>query len=212
MTHVILTRHGDVEGIDPPRFRGRREIPLSPLGWEQADALASRIADTWKTVATIYTSPMQRCVATAEAIGAACGCEPAKLSTLLDLDYGAWEWRTYEEMRQEQPDLFARWFATPQLMRFPGGESLQELVARAADVLRLLLTKRTTGPVVLVGHASINRAILLQVLDQPLSAYWRLEPRPCSLNEFVITPERVRLDRYNDTAHLEYLDQTESSP
>jgi broad specificity phosphatase PhoE len=31
-----------------------------------------------------------------------------------------------------------------------------------------------TTRVVLVGHNSVNRALLRQPLDQPLSAYWRL--------------------------------------
>ena len=203
MTHVLLTRHGHVEGIDPPRFRGRREIPLSPLGRTQADAVAVRIAASWK-IAAIYTSPLHRCIDTAAAIAEACGVQASVLDELADLDYGDWEWKTYEEMDREQPELFARWFATPQLMRFPNGESLQELVARAAEVLRTALARHgSEGPIVLVGHASINRAILLQVLDQPLSAYWRLEQSPCALNEFILTPAYSRLDRYNDTSHLD---------
>ncbi|MGH6877147.1 MAG: histidine phosphatase family protein [Rhizomicrobium sp.] len=206
MTRIILTRHGHVEGIDPPRFRGRREIPLSALWRKQAQALAKRVAATRRTVAAVYASPMHRCVDTGAAIADACGLPVSTLDTLLDLDYGAWEWKAYAEMRIEEPELFARWFATPHLMRFPGGESLQDLVGRGEDVLRTVLARYPDGIVVLVGHASIDRAILMQVLDQPLSAYWRLDPLPCALSEFVLTPDRVRLDCYNDTSHLADLD------
>jgi phosphoserine phosphatase len=202
MTHIVLTRHGHVEGIDPPRFRGRREIPLTPLGRSQAAAVAARIAAERK-IAAVYTSPLHRCVDTGAAIAERCGLRASVLDALADLDYGDWEWKTYQAMGREEPQLFARWFATPQLMRFPNGEALQELVARAADVLRTVLARHEDDSVVLVGHASINRAILLQVLDQPLSAYWRLEQSPCALNEFVFSPDRVRLDRYNDTSHLD---------
>jgi broad specificity phosphatase PhoE len=59
-------------------------------------------------------------------------------------------------------------------MRFPEGESLHELVARGADALRLVVKHHSDDTMVLVGHDSVNRAMLLQLLDQPLSAYWRL--------------------------------------
>ena len=71
----------------------------------------------------------------------------------------------------------------PQLMRFPGGESLQDLVARAADALRFVLARHeaSSDTVVLVGHDSVNRALLLQLLDQPLPAYWRVAQQPCAI-------------------------------
>ncbi len=40
--------------------------------------------------------------------------------------------------------------------------------------------------VVLVGHDSVNRAILLQMLDQPLSAFWKLAQSPCAISELEI--------------------------
>jgi hypothetical protein len=36
MTRILMVRHGHVEGIEPPRFRGRRELPLTELGQRQA--------------------------------------------------------------------------------------------------------------------------------------------------------------------------------
>ncbi len=204
MTHFILTRHGHVDGIHPPRFRGRREIPLSPLGRKQADAVASRISTRWK-VKAIYTSPMRRCIDTGAAIADACGVTASIMETLLDLDYGSWEWKSYEETRNEFPDVFAKWFAAPQQVRFPHGESLQDLIARTADAVRTVHARHPTDTVVLVGHASVNRAILLQMLDQPLSAYWRLEQSPCAINEFVVAEDRIRIDRFNDTSHLDGL-------
>jgi probable phosphoglycerate mutase len=43
-------------------------------------------------------------------------------------------------------------------VRFPGGESLQDLVARTADTLRFILEHHVGDTVVLVGHDSVNRA------------------------------------------------------
>jgi len=201
MTQIILTRHGHVDGISPLRFRGRTETPLTERGRRQASATAARIAAEWQPRA-VYTSPMGRCVATGQAIANACGISNETLPDLIDFDYGAWQWRTVDDVRAAWPDLLAAWHATPHLVRFPNGDALQDLVARTANVLRLMLARHPDDVVVLVGHETANRALLLQLLDQPLSAYWRLAQDPCTINEIAIAEGRVRVSRINDVSHL----------
>jgi len=58
---------------------------------------------------------------------------------------------------------------------------------------------------VLVGHDSVNRALLTQLLDQPLSAYWRLAQSPCCLNEIDIAGGKISVQRINETGYLEAL-------
>jgi phosphoserine phosphatase len=201
MTKIILVRHGHVEGISPPRFRGRTEVPLTELGMRQARETARRIGGSWRPAA-IYTSPMGRCVATGQAIREEVGVSHQSLDGLNDLDYGAWQWRTYDEIQAEAPRLFAVWRTTPHMFRFPNGDSLQDLVARAADALRFVLDRHPKQVVVMVGHDSVNRALLLQLLDQPLSAYWRLVQDPCAISEIDITEAHPRVLRVNETQHL----------
>src|SRR4029077_2153876 len=90
----------------------------------------------------------------------------------------------------------------PHLMRFPGGESLQDLVARTSDALRTVLARHPEQTVVMVGHDSVTRALLLQLLAQPLSAYWKLAQDPCTLNEVEVEGAKVTIRRINDTSHL----------
>jgi probable phosphoglycerate mutase len=202
MTKILLIRHGHVEGIQPERFRGRAELALTPQGVAEAKALAARIAATWKPAA-VYTSALKRCVVTGTLIAEACGIQATPLKELMDIDYGAWQMRTHEEVKAEAPHAYRLWKTAPQLVRLPNGESLQDLVARTADVLRLVLERHAADTVVLVGHDSVNRAILLQLLDQPLSAYWRLVQSPCTVNEIDIEGSEVRIERINDTSHLD---------
>ena len=201
MTKIILVRHGHVEGISPPRFRGRTEVPLTELGIRQARETARRIGSTWRPAA-VYTSPMGRCRATGQAIAGEVGVSLQSLGGLNDLDYGAWQWRTYDEIQAEAPKLFAVWRTAPHMFRFPNGDSLQDLVARAADSLRFVLDRHPKQVVVMVGHDSVNRALLLQLLDQPLSAYWRLAQDPCAITEIDITDAQARVLRVNETHHL----------
>lgn len=201
MTKILLIRHGHVEGIEPARFRGRADVPLTDRGASEASAAAQYIASTWSPT-KVYTSPMKRCVDTGDAIAQACRVKTEVLDDLNDMDYGLWQWRSLEEVRRTEPELFTTWFTTPQFMRFPNGESFQELIARGADALRLVIEHHSDDTVILVGHESVNRALLLQLLDQPLSAYWRLAQEPCCINEIEIVEGRVCVVRTNETCHL----------
>jgi probable phosphoglycerate mutase len=145
---------------------------------------------------------MGRCVATGQAIAVMARVESRVLAALNDIDYGEWQGSTRDDVRALWPELFQLWHDAPHLVRFPGGESLQDAVARAADALRFVRERHRDGTIVLVGHDSTNRALLLQLLDQPLSAYWRLAQDPCGISEIEITAD-IRIRRVNETLHLE---------
>jgi broad specificity phosphatase PhoE len=201
MTKIILIRHGNVEGIEPERFRGRADLELTPLGMARAAATAQRIAAAWQPCA-VFTSPLRRCVSTGRPIADAGRVRSETIDGLIDLDYGSWQWKTHEEARTGSPQLFDAWRSAPQLVRFPKGESLQDLVARTSDVLRFVLEKYAGKTVVIVGHDSVNKALLLQLIDQPLSAYWRLAQDFCAINEIDIEETTIRVSRINETHHL----------
>lgn len=199
---IVLTRHGHVEGIEPPRFRGRADLPLSGLGRRQAAALADRLRSR-EQPRIVYASPLGRCMATAEAIAAALGVPTESCPDLIDLDYGAWQGRTHAEVGEADPEALSAWYRTPHLVRFPLGESLQDLMLRTSDLLRRLMLEHADDTVVLVGHASVNRVLLLQLLDMPLSNYWRLVQKPCAVSVIAFAP--VQVVTLNDVSHLDAL-------
>jgi probable phosphoglycerate mutase len=202
VTKIVLVRHGHVEGIHPPRFRGREDLPLTKRGKAEALAVAQRVASKWQP-ARVYTSPLLRCVETGAVIAKACGIEAQSIDQLNDIDYGAWRMKSYDEMAVTEPTLHATWFSAPYLMRFPGGDSLQDLISRSADAVRLALELHPDGTVVFVSHDSVNRALLLQLADLPLGSYWRLVQTPCCINEIEVTARQVRVLAINETAHLD---------
>src|SRR5580700_7224618 len=118
MTIILLVRHGHVEGIKPERFRGRADLVLTETGQRQAELLARRIASRWAP-SSIFTSPLQRCIATGAAVAKACGVPSEPLAGLYDLDDGAWQSLTYDDARASDPGLFAAWFTTPIWSDFP---------------------------------------------------------------------------------------------
>lgn len=178
---------------------------MTRRGNAEALAVARRVSEKWRP-AFVYTSPLSRCVGTAEAIADACQIQSRRIEQLNDIDYGTWRMKSLDEMAASEPALYATWFNSPHLMRFPQGDSLQDLVSRSADAVRLALELHPDETVVFVSHDSVNRALLLQFADLPLRSYWRLTQTPCCINEIEVANGEVRVLSVNETSHLDGLD------
>lgn len=201
MTKILLVRHGHVEGISPERFRGRADLPLTPQGRRQAEATARRISASWRPAA-VYVSPMQRCLQTGAAIGQPVGLSAIAVADLNDIDYGKWQGLTPDEARRDWPEEVETWYHNPDWAAIPGGETLQQVLARASAALREVVRRHREDTVVLVGHDSINRVMLLHALGLPLSRYWHIRQDPCAINEIEAEAGHFVIVSVNQTDHL----------
>jgi broad specificity phosphatase PhoE len=131
MTKIILTRHAHVEWITPERFRGRADLPLTEHGIEEARATSRRISATWRVTA-VYASPMSRALHTGQIIAEPFSLDARSMDALNDIHYGGWQGLTPDEARARWSEEVELWYRRPDLVRIPGGESLQDLLARAA--------------------------------------------------------------------------------
>ncbi len=201
MTRIILVRHGHVDWLAPERFRGRAELPLSDLGRRQARAAADFIAASWKLDA-VYTSPLGRCRETGAVIAAPYHLELQPIDGLADIDYGEWQGLTRGQAKERWPDETELWFRAPHFAAIPGGETLAAVLSRATAALRDIMRRHPDGTVVLVGHDSINRVLLLFALELPLSRYWHLRQDPCGVNELLFENGSFMIVAINQTQHL----------
>ena len=201
MTAIILVRHGHVEGITPERFRGRADLPLTELGRRQAAAVAREVAARCRPEA-IYASPLARCRDTAAAIGAACGVAPQTAAGLVDIDYGDWQGLSREAASARWPEEVARWFRVPHLAAIPNGESLAALSLRAGAALHDILRRHPHGTVVAVAHDTVNRVLLLQALELPLSRFWRIKQQPCAINQLDFDGDAFTVCSLNEAQHF----------
>ena len=201
MTCFILVRHGQTEWNRVERFRGRADVPLNETGLAQAEATGRRVAAEWRPSA-IYTSPLSRSVRTAEAIARHFGLEVQPHPGLADIDYGEWQGLTPDEARQRWPEEVAAWFNRPHLARIPGGESLNDLRARAMHTIDELASRHPDETIVAVGHTVINRTILLGVLGLSNERFWHIRQDNCAINVFEADKGDFVLVSLNDTCHL----------
>ena len=68
-----------------------------------------------------------------------------------------------------------------------------------------MLWRHPNDAVVIVGHDSVNRVLLLHALDLPLSRYWHLKQDPCALSELDFINGTFTVRTVNETWHLNEL-------
>jgi len=155
-TEVYLARHGRTVLNAEDRLRGLSDPPLDEVGMAEAARLAEVLA-TREPVAVI-SSPLQRAVATAQAIATAAGVVPTIDNRLNDRDYGPHT----GELRAE---VIARYGS---IDNAPGVEPRDAVRRRALAAFTDLVAEHGSGPLVFVSHDAFNRALLGQ-LDAALA-------------------------------------------
>lgn len=200
-TRFILVRHGQTEWNRVERFRGRADVPLNDVGLAQAAAAGRRIAAEWQPAA-VYSSPLSRAVATAQAIATHFSLPVTPLDGLTDIHYGLWQGLTPEEARARWPELVHAWYTAPATVQVPAGESLAGLRERAMAAIHELMARHAGQTIVLVSHTVVNRVILLAVLGLGNDRFWRLRQDNCAINVFEAEGGEFTLVTLNDTCHL----------
>jgi probable phosphoglycerate mutase len=145
---------------------------------------------------------MRRCIATATAIGKPFALTPIPLPELNDIDYGRWQGLTPEEARPRWPSELADWYSRPDRVNIPGGERLQDVLTRVVRALDEVIGHQPAETVVMVGHDSVNRILLLHSLGLPLSRYWGIRQHPCAINEIDWEEGRFTIGSINQTDHI----------
>ena len=202
MTTIVLVRHGRTAWNVVERFRGREDLPLDEAGRAQAERTAERIARASKPVA-VYSSPLVRARATAQAIATRCGLSVRVHPGLVDIDYGRWQGLTPEEAHRRDRRRARRWFRGSRGGRPPGGESLSRVKRRCLRAVAEIAARHPDATVVAVGHTVVNRAILLGALSMRSREFWHLRQEPCAINVIETDGRRSVLASMNDTCHLE---------
>jgi len=186
---LVLVRHGAVHDGDV-RLWGRSHVTQSAAGQAQSAALAIALAPL--VPGRIVASPQRRACETAALCARAAGMLTLVDPRLDEVDFGAWTGRSFAELA---PD--ARWRAWNDRRasaRTPGGETMARLTARVLDALEDHADTPAPGPVVLVSHAEIIRAAILEALRIPGDDWWRirLDPGSMTLLEGPVRPFAVR--------------------
>ncbi|MEO3746102.1 bifunctional RNase H/acid phosphatase [Plantactinospora sp. B5E13] len=202
-TRLLLVRHGETEYTEQRRYSGRGDVPLSSRGLAQAGAAARRVAGLAPSVAAVVSSPLSRCTATGGIIAGGLGGVPLKVEPdLIECDFGAWEGKTFGEVREHWSAEMDAWLASTEVAP-PGGESFAEVGVRVRRAMAGLLAAYPGETVVVVSHVSPLKIALRDALAASDTFLHRLYLDPAGLSVLDIWPDGgMAVRSVNDTAHL----------
>jgi phosphoserine phosphatase len=200
MTGIILVRHGQTPWNLDKIFRGSRDIPLNDQGREEA-----RVAGQWlreETIHAAYSSPLSRARDTASAIARHHQLPVADLPGLTDLCYGDWEGLPLAEVKVRYAELYRQWETAPASVRFPGGENLNGVKARALAAVEEVLRRHPRQVVLLAAHRAVNKVLIAAFIGLDNSHFWRIGQDTTAINRFNRVGDIWHIMGLNDTCHL----------
>ena len=200
MTQFILVRHGQTEWNVENRFRGRADLLLDETGLRQALAAAQYLKD-WPITA-VYSSPLKRTLETAAVIAGQLRLPVTVLEGLMDIDFGDWQGLTIDEASKQNSGLSKLWLESPDKVRFPGGESLDDVRQRVLSAIEGLSADHGDQIVVLVSHMVVCKVLMCAMLGLDNASFWRVRQDVCALNSFQIIDGNPSVSVVNDTCHL----------
>ena len=189
-TFVLLVRHGENEWVSSGRLAGRTpNVHLNEKGQAQAQALAGMLAK--QPIRAVYSSPLVRCVETAEPLAALLGLPICEDAGLIEVDYGEWMGAELKELNK-----LPEWSKVqhyPSSFRFPGGETLRELQQRVVDTVERLAAAHPNQTIVLFSHGDVIRTLLAHFAGTPLDLFQRLHSSTASLRTLATVDGRPAL-------------------
>ena len=194
MATVLLVRHGRTSANTAGILAGRSPgVELDEVGRQQATALGERM--TAVPVATLVSSPLRRCRQTMQAlvVARAVPAPTAIDAGLVECGYGEWTGRRLKELSRER--LWRTVQQQPSAVRFPGGEAMTEMAARAVGAVRSWDSRVGTehgedAIWVAVSHGDVIKAILADALGTHLDTFQRILVNPASVSVVRYTAAR----------------------
>ncbi len=202
MTVLLLIRHAHTDTAGKRLTGWARGVRLNDRGRREAATLAERLEGI--PIRAIYSSPLERCRETAAPIARARGLGIAVRRGLLEVDYGEWTGRTIAGLRRTK--LWRVIQQAPSRVRFPGGESLLEVQARAVAEVEAIAGAHPKETVAVVTHADVVRMLVIHYAGMHLDRLQRLVVDPASVSVLALSDDgAAHLVKVNDTGGLDSL-------
>ena len=198
---LILLRHGETDVNAAGRLQGSTDSTLTELGRRQARDLGFASL-AWKPVA-VYTSPLSRARDVANQIGSKTGVPVTIEPRITEMEMGALEGVTIQQMRDGWPDLYQGWRRDASSVTMPDGECLGDVQLRAMAAIDDFDQRHGVDETVIaVTHNFTIRCIVASVLDLPLANINHIDLSLGSRTTITTGQRGRRLIAYNAVDHL----------
>ena len=201
-TRIVAIRHGETAWNASTRIQGHTDIPLNDHGQRQAQLLGQALSQA-DPMDAIYSSDLQRALATAQALALHTGARLVTHVGLRERAFGDFEGRSFAQIEQEMPEQAQLWRTrVPDWIPPGGGESLLAMQQRVMATVNALAQQHPGQQIAVVAHGGVldllYRAATQQSLQAPRS--WVLGN--AVINRLLWTPQSLTLVGWGDDAHL----------
>jgi broad specificity phosphatase PhoE len=199
---LLVVRHGATANNLEARFTGQLDIPLSPLGEQQALALATGMRH--ERFDALISSDLCRARATlaplAESLDMRVQLDPA----LREIGVGVWEGETGTAVRTRYPGAIERWESSASFAP-EGGETVTAFRDRIVDALertRRDYADSSDCTVLWMTHGGVLGMLLCHVLGMDIQRRWQFRRDNTAIFEFEVGEDYCIVMRANDISHL----------
>lgn len=174
---IFLIRHGQIDYGSKKRYIGITDLPLSNDGIEQVKKLKEYFSGI--EIEKAFTSPLKRCMQTADILLEGSNTEEKVLDELKEINMGEWENQTIDYIKGHFHEMYEKRGSNIDVFIPPKGESFEQLQKRAMIAFEYIALN-TTGNILIISHAGVNRVILSKLLDFPLKDIFKIsQPYGC---------------------------------
>jgi len=181
-TYVLLIRHGENDWVGTDRLAGRTSgVHLNEKGQQQAAELAQLLQQ--QPITAIYSSPLERCMQTAQPVAEALKLPVTIEPGVLEVDYGEWQAGSLKELAKLPEWKLVQHY--PSTFRFPKGETLREVQSRAVGAIEQIRDAHPNAVVAVFSHGDIIRTTIAHYLGTPLDLFQRVIISTASISTVV---------------------------
>jgi broad specificity phosphatase PhoE len=150
---IVLARHGQTIFNRDGFIMGRSDSPLTPEGISAAKQVARLIEE--QKIRTVFCSPLGRARMSTGIYTERMGLPILVRDAMAELSCGEWEGKPRSEVGDGVQLIRKNWLDRP-----PGGESYSDGETRVAPFIEEITSEDIQYPILVVGHASVNRVFL----------------------------------------------------
>jgi 2,3-bisphosphoglycerate-dependent phosphoglycerate mutase len=196
-----VLRHGQTAWNAEHRIQGQLDVPLDATGRWQAERLAQALAD--EPLAAIYSSDLQRALATAQALAERTGAPLRTDAQLRERGFGIFEGHTYADIERLWPVETARWRRREPGAGPEGGEPLEGFYERCVLTVCSLAARHPGQTIAIVAHGGVLDCLYRAAVGAELAAPRGWQLGNAAINRLLFNGERLSLVGWSDQAHLD---------
>ncbi|MFQ6121759.1 MAG: histidine phosphatase family protein [Dehalococcoidales bacterium] len=200
MSKLLLVRHGDTKLSSAERFWGQTDVELSVTGIRQAERLRDRLA--LQEIDVIYSSNLRRASATAQIIASNRQVDIIICAELREINFGELEGLTFKEVSQLYPEVAEAWSKWSPTLKYPSGESINELNNRVSKFLEKLKEHTPEETILIVAHSAPLRLLICHLTGIGVQHWRQIRLDLASLSILDTYPQGAILNLLNDVSHL----------